>query len=136
MLYAIISFMVSSIDIFRLQELQEQLRFHNYRYYILNDPVISDHEFDRLYRELVELEERYPEYKTADSPTQRAGTEPSESFGRLEHPAPILSLDNAFSPEELLAWRDRILKLDNRVQQSAYTLEPKLDGLTVVLHYE
>ncbi len=128
--------MVSSIDITRLQELQEQLRFHNYRYYILNDPVISDHEFDRLYRELVELEGRYPEYRTADSPTQRAGTEPSESFGRLDHPAPILSLDNAFSPEELLAWRERILKLDNRVNQSAYTLEPKLDGLTVVLHYE
>jgi DNA ligase (NAD+) len=128
--------MVSSTDILRIQELQDQLRYHNYRYYILNDPVISDHEFDRLYRELVGLEEKYPEYKTPDSPTQRAGTEPSDSFERLEHPAPILSLDNAFSPEDLLAWQERITKLDGRVQQSAFTLEPKLDGLTVVLHYE
>ena len=127
--------MVSYNKIARLQELQEQLRYHNYRYYILNDPVISDGEYDRHYRELLELEGEFPEYKTPDSPTQRAGTEPSESFDRLEHPAPILSLDNAFSAEELMAWRERIAKLDERVTQSAYSLEPKLDGLTVVLHY-
>jgi DNA ligase (NAD+) len=120
----------------RLQELQSQLRSHNYRYYILNDPVISDLEFDRLYRELQELESKYPDLKTPDSPTQRAGTEPSESFERLEHPAPILSLDNAFSADELRAWQERISKLDPRVLDSAFTLEPKLDGLTVVLHYE
>jgi len=128
--------MVSENKIDRIHELQEQLRYHNYRYYILNDPVISDGEYDQLYRELLELEREFPAYKTADSPTQRAGTEPSESFQRLEHPAPILSLENAFSIEELVAWRDRITKLDDRVSGSAYSLEPKLDGLTVVLHYE
>lgn len=128
--------MVSNPKIIRINELQEQLRYHNFRYYILNDPVISDLEYDRLYRELLELEEIYPDYKTPDSPTQRAGTEPAESFERLEHPAPILSLDNAFSVEELTAWQERIAKLDDRVMQSAYSLEPKLDGLTVVLHYE
>ncbi|MEJ2446581.1 MAG: hypothetical protein P8Y37_01355 [Anaerolineales bacterium] len=120
----------------RLRELQEDLRHHNYRYYILNDPLISDAEWDRMFRELLELEEKYPELKTPDSPTQRAGTEPSEAFDRVEHPAPILSLDNAFSADELLAWQERISKLDPRVMDSGYSLEPKLDGLTVVLHYQ
>lgn len=128
--------MVSNRKIARIQELQEQLRYHNFRYYILNDPVISDYEYDQLYRELLDLENEYPEAKTPDSPTQRAGTEPAESFQRIEHPAPILSLDNAFSKEELAAWQDRIAKLDQRVSSSAYSLEPKLDGLTVVLHYQ
>ena len=120
----------------RIRELQEQLRYHNYRYYILNDPVISDGEWDLLYHELLELETRHPELKTQDSPTQRAGTQPSDAFDRLEHPAPILSLDNAFSIEELFAWQERVSKLDSRAAESAYSLEPKLDGLTVVLHYE
>lgn len=123
-------------EIARIHALQEQLRYHNYRYYILNDPVISDYEYDRLYRELVELEEEFPQYKTPDSPTQRAGTEPSEAFERLEHPSPILSLENAFTVSELSAWQERIAKLDGRVRKASYTLEPKLDGLTVVLHYE
>ena len=120
----------------RVIELQQQLRLHNYRYYILNDPLISDLEFDKLYRELLELEEKHPDLKTDDSPTQRAGTQPSDAFARLEHPAPILSLDNAFSAEELRAWQERIGRLDERVVQADFTLEPKLDGLTVVLHYE
>ena len=120
----------------RILELQSQLRHHNYRYYILNDPLISDYDYDMYFRELVELEERYPELKAPDSPTQRAGTEPSEAFERIEHPAPILSLDNAFSEQEIRAWQERISKLDGRVADSKYTLEPKLDGLTVVLHYE
>ena len=136
MLYAIITFMVSKEEITRIQELQELLRYHNYRYYILNDPVISDGEFDQLYRELLDLENEFPDSKTPDSPTQRAGTEPSESFERIEHPSPILSLDNAFSAEELIAWKDRITRLDDRVRRSAFSLEPKLDGLSVVLHYE
>ncbi|NQS91279.1 MAG: NAD-dependent DNA ligase LigA, partial [Chloroflexi bacterium] len=136
MFYAIMVVMESNLEQNRLKELQEQLRHHNYRYYILIDPVISDLEYDRFYRELLELEEKYPQFKTPDSPTQRAGAPPSDAFGRLNHPAQILSLDNAFSPEELIAWQDRILKLDSRVKESAFTLEPKLDGLTVVLHYE
>ena len=120
----------------RIRDLQEQLRYHNYRYYILNDPVISDGEWDRLYHELLELEAIYPELRTQDSPTQRAGTQPSDAFDRLEHPAPILSLENAFSTGELLAWQERVSKLDSRAAESTFTLEPKLDGLTVVLHYE
>jgi len=120
----------------RIRDLQEQLRYHNYRYYILNDPVISDVEWDRLYHELLDLEVIHPDLKTQDSPTQRAGTQPSDAFDRLEHPAPILSLDNAFSGDELIAWQERVRKLDPQVAESAYSLEPKLDGLTVVLHYE
>ena len=136
MFWAIIWTMERQQEHQRIRDLQEQLRYHNYRYYILNDPVISDVEWDRLYRELLELEDKYPDLKTSDSPTQRAGTQPSDAFDRLEHPAPILSLDNAFSADELLAWQERITKLDQRVTESAYSLEPKLDGLTVVLHYE
>ncbi len=120
----------------RLVELQQLLRSHNYRYYILNDPVISDHEYDNYYRELLELEEKYPALKTTDSPTQRAGTPPSDAFARLEHPAPILSLDNAFSAGELRAWQERISRLDERAASAEFMMEPKLDGLTVVLHYE
>ena len=120
----------------RLVKLQQLLRSHNYRYYILNDPVISDHEYDNYYRELLELEEKYPALKTPDSPTQRAGTPPSEAFTRLEHPAPILSLDNAFSADELRAWQERISRLDESAAGAEFMMEPKLDGLTVVLHYE
>ena len=120
----------------RLVELQQLLRAHNYRYYILNDPVISDHEYDSYYRELLELEEKYPALKTPDSPTQRAGTPPSDAFVRLEHPAPILSLNNAFSAGELRAWQQRLSRLDERASGAEFMMEPKLDGLTVVLHYE
>ena len=120
----------------RLVKLQQLLRSHNYRYYILNDPVISDHEYDNYYRELLELEEKYPALKTPDSPTQRAGTPPSEAFARLEHPAPILSLNNAFSADELRSWQERISRLDGRAAGAEFMMEPKLDGLTVVLHYE
>jgi DNA ligase (NAD+) len=120
----------------RLKELQDLLRFHNYRYYILNDPIISDREWDLMYRELLELEGKYPGLRTPDSPTQRAGTQPAEAFARLEHPAPILSLDNAFSPAELRSWQERISKIDPRAARAQFSQEPKLDGLTVVLHYE
>jgi len=127
--------MVAKNEMDRVQELQESLRFHNYRYYILNDPLISDHEWDKLYRELLELEEKNPQLQSPDSPTQRAGTQPAEAFARVEHPAPILSLDNAFSVDELIAWQERITKLDPRAAESQFSLEPKLDGLTVVLRY-
>ncbi|MGB2955733.1 MAG: NAD-dependent DNA ligase LigA [Anaerolineales bacterium] len=130
------SFMEYNLDQKRLVELQQLLRSHNHRYYVLNDPEISDHEFDRYYRELLELEDKYPAFKTPDSPTQRAGTPPSDAFTRLEHPAPILSLDNAFSADELRAWQQRISRLDDRAAGAEFMMEPKLDGLTVVLHYE
>lgn len=120
----------------RAAELREQLRYHSYRYYVLSEPVISDHEYDRMLRELQEIENRHPELVTTDSPTQRAGAAPAEKFERVPHPAPILSLANAFDTEEVSAWRERIARLDEQVLESAFVVEPKLDGLTVVLHYE
>lgn len=119
----------------RSEELRREINLHNYRYHVEQSPVISDYEFDMLLRELVELEESYPELVTPDSPTQRAGAQPGERFVRVQHPAPILSLGNAFDDDEVRAWYQRILKLDPRVSGSKFVVEPKLDGLTVVLHY-
>jgi DNA ligase (NAD+) len=120
----------------RARSLQEELRRHNYRYYVLNDPVVSDYEYDQLLRELQSIEAEHPELITPDSPTQRAGIAPAEGFVRVPHPAPILSLANAYNDEELVAWYERIAKLDERVREAEFVVEPKLDGLTVVLHYE
>lgn len=119
----------------RLQALRDELRQHNYRYYVLNQPSVSDYEYDQLLRELQQLESEHPDLITGDSPTQRAGTTPAAGFQRSPHPAPILSLANAYTDDELRAWYDRICKLDPRVEGSAFVIEPKLDGLTVVLHY-
>lgn len=118
-----------------IRRLREQIREHNYRYYVLNEPSVSDSVYDQLYQELKQLEQAHPEFRTEDSPTQRAGAPPAEEFERVEHPAPILSLDNAYSVEDLQAWIKRISGIDERVDQSGFTVEPKLDGLTVVLHY-
>jgi DNA ligase (NAD+) len=121
----------------RIEELREQIRYHNHRYYLLDDPVISDSAYDALYRELQELEVAHPELASPDSPTQRVGGEAREEFVNVRHPRPMLSLANAFSPEELRAWRDRALRLLPAGQADlTYVVEPKIDGLTVVLHYE
>ncbi len=119
----------------RIEALRREIEFHDYRYYVLDDPVISDAEYDRLYQELLRLEEAHPELVTADSPTQRVGGQPLEEFVQVEHPAPILSLDNAFDAEGLRAWRERIGRLLPPETSLAYVVEPKMDGLTVVLHY-
>jgi len=119
----------------KIRRLREQIREHNYRYYVLNQPTVSDSVYDQLYQELKRLEQAHPAYRSEDSPTQRAGAPPAEEFERVEHPAPILSLDNAYSVDDLQAWIKRISGMDERVQQSGFTVEPKLDGLTVVLHY-
>ena len=120
----------------RAEELRKQVNYHNYRYHVLDSPVVSDYEYDQLLRELQELERAHPSLLTPDSPTQRVGGEPIERFNRVPHPAPILSLANAFDAEEVRAWYERIRKLDERVSGADFTVEPKLDGLTVVLHYE
>lgn len=117
-------------------KLKEDLSYHNYRYHVLNDPVISDPEFDQLLKQLREIEAEHPDWVTPDSPTQRAGADPLERFSKVEHPSPILSLGNAFDQQDLMDWYERIAKLDDRVRQTGFTLEPKLDGLTVVLHYQ
>ena len=119
----------------RLEDLRGEIRLHNYRYYVLNEPVVSDYEYDKLLAELIALESDHPEWITPDSPTQRAGAAPAEGFTKVEHPAPILSLANAYDWEGAEAWIERIGKLDERVAQADFVVEPKLDGLTVVLHY-
>ncbi len=103
---------------------------------MLDSPLISDAEYDRLLAELKEIESKYPDLITPDSPTQRVGGEVAGGFARVEHPSPILSLGNAFDASEVTAWFDRISKLDTRVLEASFVAEPKLDGLTVVLHYE
>ncbi len=120
----------------RAEELRRLIQYHNYRYHVLDSPIISDYEYDQLMRELQELEAAHPELITPDSPTQRVGGEPAEGFVRVRHPQPILSLSNAFDTEEVRAWFERVRKLDERVEQATFVVEPKLDGLTVVLHYE
>ena len=120
----------------RIDELCEQVWYSIHRYHVLDDPVISDDAYDALYRELQELEAAHPELVTPDSPTQRVGGEIREEFTAVEHPSPMLSLGNAFNPDELRAWRDRFLRLlPEDHPEPAYVVEPKIDGLTVVLHY-
>ncbi|NDJ55072.1 MAG: NAD-dependent DNA ligase LigA, partial [Chloroflexi bacterium] len=120
----------------RAEELREQLHYHSHRYYVLNAPVITDGEYDALYHELKQIEADYPALLTPDSPTQRAGAEPRSDLPKVRHVAPVLSLSNAFNPDDLVAWRDRLLRLLDREDDFEYTIEPKLDGLSVVLTYE
>jgi len=120
----------------RLEELRQEIRYHNYRYYIQTEPVVSDSEYDRLMGELRDIEAENPDLISPDSPTQRAGAPPSEGFTKLQHPAPILSLGNAFDGNDVRAWYERIAKVDERVLEADFVIEPKLDGLTVVLHYQ
>ncbi|MEW6568489.1 MAG: NAD-dependent DNA ligase LigA [Chloroflexota bacterium] len=119
----------------RAEELRRLVNFHNYRYHVLDSPLISDAEFDALMRELRAIEEAHPELVTPDSPTQRTGGAVAERFEKVRHPTPILSLGNAYSAEEVRAWFERIAKVDRRVLEAEFVVEPKLDGLTVVLHY-
>ncbi len=120
----------------RIAQLRDEINFHLYRYHVLDAPVISDAEYDALYRELLELEATYPDLVTADSPTQRAGAEPLDAFEKVTHPAPILSLANAFNVEDLFAWRTRIGRLLRDPEMKLdYTVEPKLDGLSIVLTF-
>src|SRR3990170_5661176 len=119
----------------RVEELRSQIAFHDYRYYALNQPEISDAEYDELMRELRGLEERFPQLITPDSPTQRIGEQPVEAFGIVEHPRPLLSLANAFSEDELRAWHRRASNLAE-TEQFAMVCEPKIDGLAVALVYE
>lgn len=119
----------------RIEELRKEILYHNYRYYALDDPVITDQEYDALFRELQELEERYPQFVTPDSPTQKVGHPPLEAFAPFEHRIPMLSLENAFGEEEALAF-------DNRIRRSlgslayTYVAEPKMDGVAVEVIYE
>ena len=118
----------------RIEQIKAKINYHNYRYYVLDSPEISDAEYDELMRELKQLEEQYPRFLTPDSPTQRVGAAPVEAFGVVEHPLPLLSLGNVFSKEELLAWNSRTSKLIEG-QQFKLACEHKIDGLAVALTY-
>ncbi len=118
----------------RAAELREQLRHHNYRYHVLDDPEISDVEFDMLFRELVELEDTHPDLVTPDSPTQRVGGPTSDTFAPVTHRQRMFSLDNAFSTEELEAWEARLARMLGR-RPDGYACELKIDGLAVSLTY-
>jgi len=118
-----------------IEELREKIRYHNYRYYVLDDPTVSDTEYDQLMKDLIELEEKYPQYITSSSPTQRVGIEPVSEFFTVKHITPMQSLANAFSTEELRAFNQRIKKLVPQ-QKIEYVVELKIDGLAVALVYE
>jgi DNA ligase (NAD+) len=120
----------------RYEELKTQINYHNHRYHVLDAPVISDAEYDKLLHELKEIEAGHPKWITPDSPTQRAGSAPADRFEKVRHPAPILSLANAFGAPDARAWYERVRKLDERVASAKFVVEPKIDGLSVVLHYQ
>jgi DNA ligase (NAD+) len=119
----------------RYAQLKQEIGFHLYRYHVLDDTIISDAEYDKLYNELKQIETDHPDWITSDSPTQRAGTKPADRFDKVRHPAPILSLANAFGADDARAWFERVRKLDDRVEKAKFVVEPKIDGLSVILHY-
>ena len=122
-----------------LESLQQQIRHHNYRYHVLDDPEVPDAEYDRLMRQLQAIESEYPELVTEDSPTQRVGDTPISAFGTVQHQVPMLSLDNAFAPDELREFHRRVtdrLELEEGADELRYAAEPKLDGAAVSLLYE
>ncbi|HHJ12949.1 MAG TPA: NAD-dependent DNA ligase LigA [Gammaproteobacteria bacterium] len=120
----------------RAERLREQIDYHNYRYYVLDDPEIPDIEYDRLMRELQKLEAEHPELVTPDSPTQRVGAAPLEGFAEVRHELPMLSLENAFSDDELADFDRRVRERLGSEQVVDYAAEPKLDGLAISVLYE
>ncbi len=119
----------------RVEELRKQIEYHNYRYYVLNDPIISDPEYDVLFKELLELENKYPELKVPYSPTQRIGGKPAKEFNTRKHSIPMYSLDNVFGVEEWRNYVERIKKL-LREEEIEFWVDPKLDGIAVEVIYE
>jgi DNA ligase (NAD+) len=118
-----------------IRKLKEQIHYHNYRYYVLDNPIISDSEYDVLIRRLEELETLYPQFIEPDSPTQRVGAEPLEKFNTLGHTIPMLSLQNASSAEEVIEFDSRIKRFLKTNEAVTYMVEPKIDGLAVELIY-
>ncbi|HHL30945.1 MAG TPA: NAD-dependent DNA ligase LigA [Oceanospirillales bacterium] len=118
----------------KIKQLREQLNEHAYRYYVQDDPIISDAEYDKLYQQLLKLEQQHPELISADSPTQRVAAEPLDGFKQITHEMPMLSLGNVFSHEELLDFDARLRHL-TELNEIEYSAEPKLDGLAVSIVY-
>jgi len=117
-------------------KLKQELNKHNYLYHVMDSPIISDVEYDKLLNQLRQIEIDNPQWIKSDSPTQRAGAKPADRFDKVRHPAPILSLANAFGAEDARAWLERVSKIDDRVEKAKFVVEPKIDGLSVVLHYQ
>ena len=119
-----------------IETLRRDIRHHNHRYYVLDDPEISDAEWDRLLLRLRALEAAHPELVTPDSPTQRVGAAPAEEFAEIRHRLPMLSLDNAFSDEDVVGFDRRARERLGRETQFEYSAEPKLDGLAIAVRSE
>src|SRR5262245_19414095 len=119
----------------RIGQLREQIREHEHRYYVLDQPVISDYDFDQLMRELRALEEQNPNLITPDSPTQRVGGEPAKEFPEHRFTRQMLSLENAYSEDELKDWHRRVVQLAGN-ETVDYVAELKIDGLSMALIYE
>ena len=120
----------------KIKDLRKTIEEHNYHYYILDAPLISDHEYDILFKDLLELELQYPNSVSPESPTQRVGAKPLDSFDTIRHRTPMLSLANAMNQNELIAFDNRIKKASNNYNDIVYVAEPKLDGIGVELIYE
>jgi DNA ligase (NAD+) len=117
----------------QIQKLRDEINYHNYQYYVENNPVISDYEYDMLLKKLEAVETQYPDLITSDSPTQRVGGEPLKGFTTVEHKIPMLSLDNAYSYDELREFDERVKK---NIPNIEYICEPKIDGVSIALIYE
>ncbi|MBW2706150.1 MAG: NAD-dependent DNA ligase LigA, partial [Deltaproteobacteria bacterium] len=120
----------------RTQDLRKTLHHHNHRYYVLDDPEISDSEYDRLMQELIRLEQTYPDLVSPDSPSARVGAPPLAKFDSIAHTIPMLSLDNGFADKDILDFDKRIKRHLDRPADIIYTAEPKMDGVAVELVYE
>ena len=115
--------------------LRNVLRFHEYRYYVMNEPLVSDYEYDRLYKLLQRTEEKYPELITPDSPTQRVGSSLNQQFITVQHLVPMLSLDNSYNADDLIDF-DRKARELSGLDSIEYCIEPKFDGASISLIYE
>src|ERR1700752_3914342 len=118
----------------KIEALREKIRHHEYQYFVLDTPEITDQEFDQLTKQLKDLEAEHPELITPDSPTQRVGGKPREGFVKVRHSSPMLSLDNTYSEEELRGWERRVHELSGR-RDVDYVCELKLDGMSLALTY-
>ena len=119
----------------QVESLRDKIRYHEHRYYVLDDPEISDAEFDKLLEQLKKIESEHPDLVTPDSPTQRVGGKAREGFVKVRHSSPMLSLDNTYNEEELRGWERRVHELSGR-KDVEYVCELKLDGMSLALHYE
>ena len=131
--------MANTIDpeiVTKVNRMRESLHHHNYRYYVLDDPEVSDAEYDRLMQELIRLEEAYPQLSRTDSPSVRVGAPPLTKFDTFTHSVAMLSLDNAFNDSDILEFDRRVKRNLDTDAEIKYTAEPKLDGVAVELVYE